>query len=170
MVKFPSEDTLVLEICDMASKPIPLVLNRQMIKIMEDMGVPDDWFLEEQKKELNRLRRITSTTFNTAAFLKRQRIADHLGLARLIRRLDRLGIDYKQDRFLCSVVEATVLRELRLLKHKARIPIEQGITLFGVVDETAFLDEGEVYITFDTTDIIDTDYQSLDLQNVIVTR
>ncbi|KAH6651893.1 RNA dependent RNA polymerase-domain-containing protein [Truncatella angustata] len=170
MVKFSSDAIDNLEICDLASKPIPLVLNRQMIKILEDMAVPNDWFFQEQDKEVNRLRRITATTFNTVAFLKRQKIADQLGLPRLIRRLDQLEIDYKNDRFLRSVVEAVILRELRLLKHKARIPIEQGVTLFGVVDETGFLEEGEVYITFDLTDLIDTDFLSLEEKELIVTR
>ncbi|KAK9773406.1 putative RNA dependent RNA polymerase-domain-containing protein [Seiridium cardinale] len=170
MVKFESKDTANLEICDMANKPIPLVLNRQMIKILEDMAVPNDWFFKEQNKELNRLRRITATTFNTAAFLKRQKIAEKIGLARLMRRLDSLEIDYKNDRFLCSVVEAVILRELRLLKHKARIPIEQGVTLFGIVDETRFLEEGEVYVTFDKTDLIDTDFLILDGYEMIITR
>lgn len=170
MVKFQSKDIQNLEICDMADKPIPLVLNRQLIKILEDMAVPNDWFFIQQNKELDRLRKITATTFNVAAFLKRKKIADQLGLPRLIRRLDILGIDYKKDRFLCSVVEAVILRELRLLKHKARIPIDEGATLFGVVDETGFLKEGEIYITFDKTDLIDTDYLTLNNCEMIVTR
>lgn len=170
MVKFESTDLANLEICDIASKPIPLVLNRQMIKILEDMAVPDEWFFQEQNKELSRLRRITATTFNTAAFLKRQKIAEKLGLARLIRRLDQLDIDYKHDRFLCSIVEAVILRELRLLKHKARIPIEEGVTLFGIVDETEFLREGEVFIAFDKTNLVETSYSSLDGSEMIVTR
>ncbi|KAI1860360.1 uncharacterized protein JN550_011512 [Neoarthrinium moseri] len=170
MVKFESQDKANLEICDQASKPIPLVLNRQMIKILEDMAVPAEWFLGEQDKELNRLRRITSTTYNTTAFLKRQKVADQVGLPRLLRRLELIGLDYKKDRFLCSVVEAVVLRELRLLKHKARIPIETGVTLFGIVDETGFLEEGEVYITFEKTDVVQTDYLLFDEREMIVTR
>lgn len=170
MVKFESDDKQYLEICDMASKPIPLFLNRQMIKILEDMAVSPEWFLHMQNRELDRLRRITATTFNTAAFLKRQNIADRLGLSRLIRRLDQIDIDYKNDRFLCSVVEAVILRELRLLKHKARIPIEEGVTLFGVVDETGFLEEGEIYVAFDKTNLIRTDYLTLDGCEMIVTR
>ncbi|KAF7533327.1 hypothetical protein G7054_g7182 [Neopestalotiopsis clavispora] len=170
MVKFQSKDIGNLEICDMANQPIPLVLNRQMIKILEDMAVPNEWFFMQQDKELERLRMITATAFNVSAFLKRKKIADQLGLSRLIRRLDLLEIDYRKDRFLCSVVEAVILRELRLLKHKARIPVEQGATLFGVVDETGFLREGDIYIAFDKTDLIKTEYLSLDYCEMIVTR
>ncbi|KAI1329291.1 RdRP-domain-containing protein [Xylariaceae sp. FL0255] len=149
MNKFESDDAQNLEICDQASKPIPLVLNRQMIKILEDMKVSDSWFIKMQSRELDRLRKITSSTDNTVVFLRRQKIANQMKFAQFIRRLDNLGMDYKRDAFLSSVVETTVLREVRLLKHKARIPVEHGVTLFGVMDEFGYLRDEEVFITFD---------------------
>ena len=148
MIKFPTKDMNNLEICDVASKPISLVLNRQLIKILEDIGVPNDWFFEMQNQELAHLRAITSNASNTADFLKAQRISDSIGLHKLIRYCDLVGIDYRRDEFLRSVVELTVLRVLRLLKHKARIPVKKGITLFGVIDETGYLQEGEVFVIF----------------------
>ncbi|XXG96387.1 hypothetical protein Hte_002669 [Hypoxylon texense] len=149
MVKFKSADTRYLEICDMGNKPIPLVLNRQMIKILEDMRVGESWFFDIQNRELSRLRMIAAYVRNTVEFLKRQKVAEQINFSRLIRRLHKLGIDYKRDAFLCSVVETVILREVRLLKHKARIPVEKGVTLFGIMDEFGFLEEGEVYITFE---------------------
>lgn len=113
MVKFETEDKDNLEICDSANKPIPLVLNRQMIKIMEDMKVPNDFFFKHQNRELNRLSLVTAHTHNTVEFLRRQKIGEQVGFWQLIRWLDRNEIDYKIDRFLASVVEAVVLRELR---------------------------------------------------------
>ncbi|GLA24172.1 hypothetical protein AnigIFM63326_011027 [Aspergillus niger] len=92
----------------MAAKPMVLVLNRQMIKILEDMGTPDDWFLTLQEAALTKL-----------------------------------------QPFIRSVVEAVVLKELRLLKHKARIPVFKGITLFGVMDETDLLEADQVYVTYE---------------------
>jgi hypothetical protein len=149
MTKFRSDDTQNLEICDVANKPIPLVLNRQMIKILEDMKVPGSWFLKAQNQELDRLRKITASTVNTVEFLRRQKIAEQMRFSQFIRRLHKLGIDYKKDDFLCSIVEAVVLREVRLLKHKARIPVEHGVTLFGIMDEFGYLGDEEVFITFD---------------------
>ncbi len=168
MVKFESRDKGNLEICDMASKPIPLVLNRQMIKILEDMGCSREWFVNVQNRELTRLRKITANVDNTAVFLKRQKVADQIRFPQFIRRLHKLGIDYRTDKFLSSVVETVVLRELRLLKHKARIPIEKGVTLFGIMDEYGFLDEGEVFITFE--DLPGTHYLDLDRRTVLLTR
>lgn len=150
MKKFESDDKEELEICDLASKPIPLVLNRQMIKILEDMGVDGAWFHKMQEIELEKLRQVTSSASNVAEFLNRQNVAEGIRLYRFFRQVENMGIDYRQDRFLRSVVEAVVLRELRLLKHKARIPIYEGVTLFGIMDETGFLQENEVYVTYDT--------------------
>lgn len=149
MKKFESIDKANLEICDTASKPIPLVLNRQMVKILEDMGVEHSWFFQMQNIELTRLREVTANANNVATFLKQHDVGEIIRLHRLFRQAENMGIDYRKDRFLCSVVEAVVLRELRLLKHKARIPIRKGITLFGIMDETGFLKENQVYITYD---------------------
>ncbi|KAL2286418.1 hypothetical protein FJTKL_06802 [Diaporthe vaccinii] len=150
MTKFESNDKPNLEICDMASKPIPLVLNRQMIKILEDMGCTSAWFFRMQNVELSRLRAVTADAYNVAKFLKHQNVGETMRLHRMISVCETMGVDYRKDKFLRSVVEAMVLRELRLLKHKARIPVRKGITLFGIMDETGFLEENEVYVTYDT--------------------
>lgn len=150
MKKFESNDTANLEICDTASRPIPLVLNRQMVKILEDMGLDHSWFFEMQETELARIRQVTANAYNVARFLKQQDVGESIRLHKLFQQTANMGCEYREDPFLCSVVEAVVLRELRLLKHKARIPIRKGVTLYGIVDETGFLREGEVYVTFDT--------------------
>lgn len=149
MMKFPSRDFKELGICETAARPLKLVLNRQMIKILEDMGTKPSWFMDMQAKALEMLRGVTATIPNTCTFLEYQDIGGTIGLPRFIRRLHRHGIDYRHDPFLKAVVEYVVLRELRLLKHKARIPVEKGVTLFGVMDETGYLKEGEVFIHYD---------------------
>ncbi|CEF73734.1 hypothetical protein FGSG_01582 [Fusarium graminearum PH-1] len=151
MMKFKSEDTGELGICDTASKPLRLVLNRQMIKILEDMGTRDEWFFELQNNALDILRNVTADATNTSSFLEHQAIGINMGLPRLVKQLEKMDIDYRRDKFLKAAVEHVVLRELRLLKHKARIPVDNGVTLFGIMDETGFLKEGEVYVTYDKT-------------------
>ncbi|KAK3988970.1 RNA dependent RNA polymerase-domain-containing protein [Cladorrhinum sp. PSN332] len=152
MRKFESEDTQNLEICDLAWKPVPLILNRQLIKILEDMGAPPHWFLELQEKELERLRGVTLTVFNTASFLKMQGFCQSVQLHKLLRQVDKMGLDYRTDPFLRNAIETILLGELRLLKNKSRIPVPQGVTLFGVMDETGFLGEGEVYVAHNPSD------------------
>ncbi|KAF4336323.1 RNA-directed RNA polymerase [Fusarium beomiforme] len=173
MMKFPSDDVRELGICDASSKPLRLVLNRQMIKILEDMGTPNDWFFKLQDNALNILRNVTADATNTSYFLDYQAIGVNMGLPKLVKQLDEMGIDYRRDKFLKSAVEHVVLRELRLLKHKARIPVDKGVTLFGVMDETGFLGEGEVFVTYDKTYSV---YNGLRIDNtlkdgrIIVTR
>ncbi|KAK7429551.1 hypothetical protein QQZ08_003930 [Neonectria magnoliae] len=151
MMKFPSNDLIELGICDTSSKPLRLFLNRQMIKILEDMGTKDEWFLSMQKRALDVFRAVTANATNTGAFLQRQSSGLNMGFPKLVTQLDKMGIDYRRDAFMKSAVDHMVLRELRLLKHKARIPIDQGVTLFGVMDETGFLEENQVYVTYDRT-------------------
>lgn len=74
MEKFPSQDTENLEICDGASKPLKMVLNCRMIKIREDLGVRNEFFLRLQKAELDRLRAVTADAYNTGTFLHVQGI------------------------------------------------------------------------------------------------
>ncbi|KAH7410523.1 rna-dependent rna polymerase [Phaeosphaeria sp. MPI-PUGE-AT-0046c] len=170
MIKFQSTAVDNLEICDSANKPIPMVLNRQLIKILEDLGVSDDWFFQQQNHRLHALQLITAHIANTVHFLKRQKTATSVNFPQFLRRLDTMGIDYRGDKFMNCVVEATVLRELRLLKHKARIPVAQGVTLFGIMDETGYLDEGEVYITFEKSDFLRDRALDLDNRQMIITR
>ncbi|GKZ35522.1 hypothetical protein AbraIFM66950_006184 [Aspergillus brasiliensis] len=148
MIKFDG-DMKDLEICDMAAKPMGLVLNRQMIKILEDMGTPDDWFIKLQDAALTKLRSVTASAHNSEVFIKRQAVCDSIGFFRLFRHCHLRGLDYKKEPFVRSVVEAVVLKELRLLKHKARIPVSKGITLFGIMDETGLLEADQIYITYE---------------------
>lgn len=149
MLKFQSDDLKEIGICDGASQPLRLMLNRQMIKILEDMGTTDGWFYKLQNRELSILRAVTDQAINTSTFMRQQLIGASMGFPQLIKQVDRMGIDYRRDTFLKTVVEHVVLREVRLLKHKARIPVYKGVTLFGIMDETGFVGEDEIYITFD---------------------
>ncbi|ETS02243.1 RdRP-domain-containing protein [Trichoderma reesei RUT C-30] len=149
MMKFSSSDQTMLGICDTASKPLRFVLNRQIIKILEDMGTNAEWFIDQQNKALDVLRNVTATAVNTSTFLEYQLVGTTVGLPKLIKYLSKIGVDYRRDNFMKTVVDHTILEELRLLKHKARIPVDQGVTLFGIMDETGFLEEGEIYVTFD---------------------
>jgi len=122
-----------------------MYLNRQFIKIMEDMGVDDNFFLNLQAAEVERLRMITDSPINASSFLERQSIGDCIHLPWLIRKLAMLNLDFRMDGFLRDVLEMALVFELRLLKHKTRIPVEKGWHLHGIMDETGFLEEGQIF-------------------------
>jgi hypothetical protein len=148
MIKFEGSTSTDIEICDASYKPLPMYLNRQFIKILEDMGVDDRFFLDLQAREVERLRMITESPINASSFLKRQSIGTSIHLPWLINRLAMLDLDFRNDGFLRDILEMAILVELRLLKHKTRIPVEKGWHLHGLMDETGFLEEGQIYCSF----------------------
>lgn len=145
MIKFPGSDSTDVEICGAAYKPLPLFLNQQSIKILEDMGVEDDFFLYHQAKEVERLRSTISSSTNASKFLKAQAVGEIIHLPWFINRLSSLNISFQADDFLRDVLEFSVLVELRALKYKARIPVKDGYTLYGIMDETGIIEEGQIF-------------------------
>jgi hypothetical protein len=67
MTKFLGSTSNDVEICTAAYKANELRLNEQLIKILEDMKVKPQFFLDLQAKEIERLRSTTSST-KTASF------------------------------------------------------------------------------------------------------
>lgn len=147
MKKFEARGAWNLEICGAAFKPLPLILNRQLIKILEDLGVPAEVFLDLQRTAVDKLRYITTTSaINTASFLEEMDCTRATRMPSLIRLLNQIGLDYRLDPFLYSVVEMAVVTKLRDIKYRGRIPVESGHTLYGIMDETGYLQEGQVYV------------------------
>ena len=131
MVKFEGSDAMDIEICGAAFKPLPMYLNRQLIKILEDLGVPDEAFLTLQNEAVEQLRIVTESPINAASFLRRNHVGQSSKLPWLVRELWQIGISYTNDDFLKQVLEVCVLVELRELKHRSRIRVEQGMTVYG---------------------------------------
>lgn len=166
MIKFPGSNSLDIEICNGGYRALPYFLNQQSIKILEDMGVDDGFFLFHQAREIERLRSTTSSASLASTFLKRHGIGDRIGLPWFIRKLETLGLSFRDDPFLSNVVEVAVLIELRSLKYKSRIPVENSYTLHGIMDETGFLEEGEIFCTVEVGGKDSVIVQ----KNVVVTR
>ena len=73
-------------------------------------------------------------------------------MPRLIQLIHYIRLPFQTDRFLTDVVEIAAMSSLRDLKYRARIPIENGCLLYGIMDETNTLQEGEVYIATQISD------------------
>lgn len=146
MIKFDAPGSSTdIEICESAVKPLPMYLNRQFIKILEDMGVEESYFLNLQATEVRRLRMVADNPLNASNFLTRQSIGETVHLPWLITELAMLNLDFRSDGFLRDTVELALLAELRKLKHKTRIPVEKGWHLHGLMDETEYLEEGQIF-------------------------
>lgn len=166
MIKFDGSTWPDIEICEAAYQPLRMYLNRQFIKILEDLGVDDHFFMDLQAQEVQRLRSITESPLNASTFLKRQSVGTSLHLPWFINELAYIGLDFRHDGFLRDVLEMTLLVELRLLKHKTRIPVDKGWHLQGIMDETGYLEEGQVYCSA----LVDGVSMSLKKENLIVSR
>ncbi|KAK2731821.1 hypothetical protein FQN55_004435 [Onygenales sp. PD_40] len=146
MIKFPSApDSFNIEICGSGIRALPFFLNAPLIKILEDLGVRESSFLKLQADEISRLRATAVSTKQAAAFLEDTNIAKSVGLPWLIQILEGFGLHHADDEFLRRVMELAVLIKLRDLKYRARIRVPQAVTLYGIMDETGFLKEGEIF-------------------------
>ena len=132
MVKFEGSPANDIEICGAAFKPLPMYLNRQIIKILEDLGVSEEAFLTLQNEAVEQLRIITESPVNAATFFRKNHIGETAKLPWLVRELWDLGVLYTDDIFLKQVLEVCVLAELRELKHRSRIRVNDGMTLYGM--------------------------------------
>ncbi|TKA65730.1 hypothetical protein B0A49_07514 [Cryomyces minteri] len=146
MRKFDAHDAMEIEICGANSRSLPMYLNRPLIKILEDLGVSPDALLDLQADVIENLRTITISPINAASFLERSHVGKSTRTPFLIRALSYLGFDFRDDYLLRDTVEMAVLAQLRDLKHRSRIIMDQGVTLYGIMDETGILEEGEIYV------------------------
>ncbi|OKL62275.1 hypothetical protein UA08_02862 [Talaromyces atroroseus] len=146
MIKFQAEADSNIEICSSGINKLPCYLNAPLIKILEDLGVARDLFLELQRKEVEVLRQTVRSPQQAAIFLDQSHTAKSTRLSWLIATLKSLGLHYVHDSFLKRAVELAILIKLRDLKYKARILVPKGVTLYGIMDETGILKEGEIFV------------------------
>lgn len=147
MVKFNAPGSSEIEICGAGTNALPFYLNNQLIKILEDLGVPPESFFALQAEEMDRLRSTTLSTKQAASFLEQSNIAKSTRLPWLIKLLEGLGLRHTDDHFLRKIVELAVLVKLRDVKYRSRVRVEKAVTLYGIMDETGILREGEIFCT-----------------------
>ena len=133
MIKFEAVSDRI-EICGAGFRPLNMFLNRQLIKILEDLGVPDESFLSLQDEAVEQLRITTENPINAGYYLQRNDIGKSARLSWLVRKLSYIGISFSDDGFLRDTLELAVLIQLRKLKYKSRIFVERGMTVYGELD------------------------------------
>lgn len=148
MVKFTGSPSNDIEICGTNARALPLKLNRQMIKILEDLGVKASTFEDLQLRAVEKLRASATSLSSALEFLKSKLSDSATGLPCLLNALTNIGIDVTEDTFLRDILGALIQVQLRELKYRSRIPVSQGVTLHGISDETGYLREGQVFVTF----------------------
>lgn len=168
MEKFTGSGSSTLEVCGAAWRPYPMVLNRQFIKILEDLQVPVDALMTLQNKAVEKLRMMTNNNINASTLLNETQTSKAARLPDFLEMLADIGLEYHDDPFLRGIVEIAVITKLREIKYKGRIPVQDGVTLYGIMDETGFLGEGQIYVT--TTGSLEEGRRVFTGGKVIITR
>ncbi|PSN62624.1 rna-dependent rna polymeras-like protein [Corynespora cassiicola Philippines] len=135
-----------LELCGAAYRPLDLYLNHQFIKILEDLDIPQKNFLAVQNDALKSLQMIIMHPINAASFLDFSKSGTSARVPILFTLMHEIGLSFQADKFLTDLVEIAAMASLRDMKYRARIPVEKGFLLYGIMDESNELKEGEVYV------------------------
>ncbi|KAJ3069244.1 hypothetical protein HDU99_002988 [Rhizoclosmatium hyalinum] len=130
MIKFDSPNCRFIEIADYSSSSRVAFLNRQVILILEDLGVLKSTFLEIQRDAIKELALLGTSTERVMALANR---IGHFGnFARLI---DNLKVPrWIENSFVQQSLAYVRAHFLKEIKYRARMKIPDGWTLLGVLD------------------------------------
>ncbi|KAJ3873980.1 RNA-directed RNA polymerase 2 [Lentinula edodes] len=147
MRKFDSILTHDIQVAQFFDRPLKLTLNRPLVMILEDLGVPYETFEDLQEKAIENTRRATESLATAARLLENFGLGNSFGLTSILLGLSRLGVDnlIQAEPFHLSMLNYAVHHILRELKHHTRTPVEGAWNLVGVADEHGFLQEGEIF-------------------------
>jgi hypothetical protein len=165
MTKFDARGGHDVEVCGIAARPLNLYLNRALIKILEDLGIHHNVFLEMQRTMIAELETSMSQPLLAAKLLSRERL-DSIHMSDLLKNLSMMGLPPYSDPFIRSSVDMLALFKLRDVKYKGRIAVTKGVKLYGVMDETGYLKANEIFCSRE----VDGFTEVLVEEKVLVTR
>ena len=142
------------------AKRLPFNLNRQIITLLEGLGVDADVFLKFQRKYLRDLDEcmnpetgrkksldlLYKTGWGPGSSLK-NRLRDSGPMANVVQ-LFQGGLTCYNCEFLYEVMLAFRKRVLKSVRNKARIPIRNAACGIGVLDEVGVLKADEIFAQF----------------------
>lgn len=145
-MKFASAESTV-EICRV-SRPGAYFLNRQIITLLSTLGVPDAIFLRHLDRYLLRLQASLYNSVAARALLLSGCADIDAGITSgEVGDLLQAGFDVASEPFLRSMLATVQASRLRDLRGRARVHVEGGVVLLGVMDELKLLRYGEAYLS-----------------------
>ncbi|KAG8906418.1 hypothetical protein FRB99_006920 [Tulasnella sp. 403] len=138
-----------IEIAQTFYRPKPVFLNRYLIMILETLGVPAHVFIKLQDEAVLDVENATKSFLECAKFLETHGIGTSFRLPSVFINLQKLGVGLEaedcnfplDDVFLNRAIQFAANHVLRVMKHKARIPIKGC-----VADVHGYLGPNEVFI------------------------
>ena len=146
MIKFESADTeLGIIRCSTFSQGY---LNRQIITLLNTLGVPKEIFINMLKKDLSKYDELINSPNdiaedrnNSSGILKKcyffTAVLNHFSMNK---------IPLNKEPFMSSLLLNIAISRISDLKSKGKILDKYSAVLLGVIDETNSLEEGEVYV------------------------
>ncbi|XP_044182237.1 uncharacterized protein LOC114966062 isoform X2 [Acropora millepora] len=127
------------------SRPQPVFLNHQLIILLSSLGIPDEVFMNLQRRMLDRL----------AGML----VDEKLGTLQLVsgaktgigyKRLSEAGLQLTNEPFFKSLLVAIYKEQMQKLLKRARILLPTSVArlMIGVMDETGILKPGQVFVQY----------------------
>ncbi|CAG8567169.1 13561_t:CDS:2 [Dentiscutata erythropus] len=122
---------------------ITAFLNRQAITLLSTLGVPDEIFIELKNQQVQELDKMLKSEHMAMSVLLKN--ADEHGMTRIMSDLVKADFLQRKDPFLLNLLALFRIMMLRDLKKKAKIRIDEGAFLLGVLDETDTLKDNQIY-------------------------
>jgi RNA-dependent RNA polymerase len=142
MIKFKAEYEQI-EICSLG-KTAPYYLNRNVILLLVDMGVPQNVFISLQSKMIQDLDDMLVDGKKALYVLPRLSVTE-AELRDVLCLMLQSEIEPSKEPFLISCLNAIRLHQLHWLSKKSRIFVELGGVYMGGLDETGLLPNGCIF-------------------------
>ena len=145
MKKFEAKNTK-LEIANIGKK-LPFFLNRQMIVLLETLGLPPENLISLQEKEVARLQIATHDFDEASRLCQKYGLGQAARLQKILRTLQNEGISAIFEMPFFRKLNALALSfGLKQIKYKSRVAVDRSWKLIGVMDEFKYLKDGEIYV------------------------
>lgn len=150
MIKYIGR-TCEIEVADIFTSPKAFRLNRPLIKILEDLGVPFEEILRLQRDDVASVYEGIRNIGNAQNFLDRTGFGTAFHASGIMGLLHKHKITYDDlpkglANFCKTFLTFAAIRVLRGIKTKARINVPGCWTVVGGLDESRTLAEGEVFV------------------------
>jgi len=145
MTKFEAENSH-LELANQG-KIIPFFLNKQLIAILETLGVKPQDFFRILQAELAHLELASTSYDDMVRLFRRHGLGQAPRLQSILRSLEDQGLnDILDIPFFNELRVLALAHALKQIKYKSRIAVDSSWKLLGVMDEFNYLREGQVYV------------------------
>ncbi|KLJ06408.1 RNA-directed RNA polymerase [Blastomyces silverae] len=112
-------------------------LNRQLILILSALGTPDEVFITKLRMMLANLEQAMTDEEMAVSLL--QKYVDPNQMTLILAHMIRDGFQGSREPFVSSLLELWGTWQVKYLKEKAKIAIDEGAFLLGCIDETKSL-------------------------------